>query len=143
VLRLLTACIAVAFILGTDSARAQTKWALVIGNDAYLNVDRLQKATNDARALAAALQRVGFTATLGQNLARRDFVRTIAEFEGRLRPGDTALIFYAGHGVEIEGANYLMPVDIPKVAPGQQGILKDEAVSTSSGSSRVARVPKF
>jgi hypothetical protein len=120
----------VLLIVTAASAMAANRLALVIGNDAYQNVDRLQKAVNDARAVAASLRRIGFTVALGENVARRDFVRSIAEFESRIRPGDVVFFFYAGHGVEIEGANYLMPIDVPKVAPGQQSVLKDEAVST-------------
>jgi hypothetical protein len=114
----------------TAPVLAQSRLALVIGNDAYQHVDPLRKAVNDARAVSAALRRLGFTVVTGENLQRRDFVRTVAELETRIKPGDTAFIFYAGHGVEIDGANYLLPVDVPKVAPGQQGVLRDEAIST-------------
>lgn len=117
-------------IVLTAPALAQSRLALVIGNDAYQNVDPLRKAVNDARAIAASLRRLGFAVVTGENLQRRDFVRVVAELEARIRPGDTAFIFYAGHGVEIDGANYLLPIDVPKVAPGQQGVLKDEAIST-------------
>src|SRR5262249_59133245 len=113
-----------------DPAAAQSRFALVIGNDSYQNVEPLRKAGNDARAVAQSLGRIGFAVTLGTNLARRDFVRMVAEFENRIRPGDTAFVFYSGHGVEIDGANYLLPVDVPKVGAGQQGILRDEAIST-------------
>jgi hypothetical protein len=112
------------------AALAQSRLALVVGNDAYQNVDPLRKAVNDARAISASLRRLGFTVVAGENLQRRDFVRTVAELEARIKPGDMVFIFYAGHGVEIDGANYLLPIDIPKVAPGQQGVLKDEAIST-------------
>jgi hypothetical protein len=111
-------------------AKAQNRLALVIGNDAYQNVDPLRKAVNDARAVAASLRRLGFAVSLGENLSRRAFVQQLASFEARLKPGDTAFVFYAGHGVEIEGANYLLPVDIPKAGAGQQSVLKDEAIST-------------
>ena len=111
---------------------AESWLALVIGNDAYRNIDQLKKAANDARAIAQSLTKLGFAVTLAENLTRRDFVRSIAIFEGQIKPGAVAFVFYAGHGVEIDGANYLMPVDVPKVAPGQQGILKDESISTDS-----------
>jgi hypothetical protein len=126
-LRLLT--IALTLIL-TVPAMAQGRYALVVGNDSYQNIDRLQKAVNDARAMAASLQRLGFTVAIGENLSRRDFVQALARLEAQVRPGDMTFVFYAGHGVEIDGANYLLPVDVPKVAPGQQSILKDEAIST-------------
>src|SRR3954470_17693274 len=111
-------------------AVAQSRLALVVGNDAYQNVEPLRKAVNDARAMAATLRRLGFTVVSGENLQRRDFVRSVAELEARIKPGDIVFIFYAGHGVEIKGATFLLPVDIPKVAAGQQNVLKDEAIST-------------
>jgi hypothetical protein len=118
-------------------ALAQKRLALVIGNDAYQQVDPLQKAVNDARAMAQSLRKIGFTVSLGENLSRREFVQALARLEAQIRPGDVVVMFYAGHGVEIDGANYLLPVDIPKVTPGQQSILKDEAVSTDGLIQRV------
>jgi caspase domain-containing protein/YARHG domain-containing protein len=122
--------IAVAAALLAGPAAAQSRFALVVGNDGYQNVEPLKKAVNDARAVAQSLGRLGFSVTLGTNVARRDFVRMVADFENRIQPGDTAFVFYSGHGVEIEGANYLLPIDVPKVGAGQQGILRDEAIST-------------
>jgi uncharacterized caspase-like protein len=113
-----------------SAAAAQDRYALIIGQDSYQNVEPLRKAVNDARAIGQSLQKLGFKVTLGENLTRRDFVLRVSEFENRIRPGDTAFVFYAGHGVEIEGANYLLPVDVPKVAAQQLGILRDEAIST-------------
>lgn len=111
-------------------AFGQNRLALVVGNNSYQNLGELQKAVNDARAVAASLRRLGFTVLLGENLTRRDFVQALARLEAQVRPGDTSFIFYAGHGVEIDGANYLLPVDMPKVGAGQQNIIKDEAIST-------------
>ena len=122
--------IAVAAALLAGPATAQSRFALVVGNDGYQNVEPLKKAVNDARAVAQSLGRLGFSVTLGTNVVRRDFVRMVADFENRIQPGDTAFVFYSGHGVEIEGANYLLPIDAPKVGAGQQGILRDEAIST-------------
>lgn len=117
-------------LLSCSLAFGQARIAMIIGNDAYQNVDPLRKAVNDARAIAASLRKLGFAVMLGENLQRRDFVQAVARLEAQIRPGDTVFVFYAGHGVEIDGANYLLPVDIPKVASGQQGILRDEAIST-------------
>src|SRR5215468_4568272 len=77
----------VALALLVAPAGAQSRLALVIGNDTYQNVDPLKKAANDARAVAQSVGRLGFAVTLGTNLARRDFVRMVAEFENRIRPG--------------------------------------------------------
>lgn len=121
----------------SEPALAQKKLALVIGNNAYQQVDPLQKAVNDARAMANSLRKIGFTVALGENLSRREFIQALARLETQIRPGDIVVMFYAGHGVEIDGANYLLPIDVPKVAPGQQSILKDEAVSTDGLIQRV------
>ncbi len=87
---------------------------------------------NDARAIAQGLQQLGFRVTLGENLTRRDFIERFNTFENSVRAGDTAFVFYSGHGVELDGANYLVPTDAPKVAPQQQSLLKDESISTDN-----------
>ena len=113
-------------------AHAQSRLAFIVGNDAYRNVDPLQKAVNDARAVGRSLQQLGFRVTLGENLGWRDHVEKFSAFENSVQPGDTAFLFYSGHGVEIDGANFLIPVDAPKVAPEQQSLLKDVSISTDS-----------
>ncbi len=113
-------------------ATAQNRLALIIGNDAYQNVDPLQKAVSDARAVAATMQQLGFQTTIGENLSRREFLQLMVRTEAQVQPGDTVFFFYAGHGVEIDGANYLLPVDVPRVAAGQQNFLKDESISTDN-----------
>lgn len=122
--------IAVLFVAG--EVRAENRFAFVVGNDAYRNVAPLQKAVNDARAVSRSLQQLGFRVTLGENLAWRDYVERFSIFENSIQPGDTAFLFYSGHGVEIDGANYLIPVDAPKVAPEQQSLLKDVSISTDN-----------
>ena len=104
--------------LVAGQACAENRLAFVVGNDAYRNVNPLQKAVNDARAIGRGLQQLGFRVSLGENLAWRDFVVKFSAFENSIQPGDTAFLFYSGHGVEIDGANYLIPVDAPTVAPG-------------------------
>jgi hypothetical protein len=114
------------------AASAESRLAFVVGNDTYRNVNPLQKAVNDARAVGRGLQQLGFQVTLGENLAWRDYVEKFSAFENRVQPGDTAFLFYSGHGIEIDGANYLIPVDAPKVAPEQQSLLKDVSISTDN-----------
>lgn len=122
-----------ALSLGAGSgAMAENRLAFVVGNDAYRNVPPLQKAVNDARAIGRGLQQLGFRVTLGENLAWRDYVERFSAFENSIQPGDIAFLFYSGHGVEIDGANYLIPVDVPKVAPEQQSLLKDVSISTDN-----------
>ena len=114
------------------AAGAENRLAFVVGNDAYRNVNPLQKAVNDARAVRRSLQQLGFQVTLGENLAWRDYVEKFSAFENSIQPGDIAFLFYSGHGVEIDGANYLIPVDAPTVKPEQQSLLKDVSISTDN-----------
>jgi Caspase domain/YARHG domain len=118
--------------LVSSAASAESRLAFVVGNDAYRNVNPLQKAVNDARAVARNLQQLGFRVSLGENLSWRDYVEKFSAFENSIQPGDIAFLFYSGHGVEIDGANYLIPVDAPRVAPEQQSLLKDVSISTDN-----------
>lgn len=93
-------------------AAAQNRVAFVIGNDRYLEVAPLGKTVADAVAVAGRLTELGFRATRVTDAGRREMNLAVAEFAARLQPGDTALVFYAGHGVEIDGENYLLPADI-------------------------------
>lgn len=120
------------FSLFAGAAGAENRLAFVVGNDVYRNVNPLQKAVNDARAVRRSLQQLGFQVTLGENLAWRDYVEKFSTFENSIQPGDIAFLFYSGHGVEIDGANFLIPVDAPKVAPEQQSLLKDVSISTDN-----------
>jgi invasion protein IalB len=106
--------------------------ALVIGNNRYASLpagEQLQKAANDARSVGGALQRIGFEVILGENLDRRALVGKLNEFVQRLAPGDTAFFFFSGHGVALEGVNYILPADVPDLAAGQETSLKAEALS--------------
>lgn len=116
----------------TGSARAENRLAFIVGNDTYQNVDPLKKAVNDARAVAQKLESLGYRVSLGENFSRRDFNAAFSAFEAAIQPGDRVLFYYSGHGVELDGANYLIPVDVPKIAVSQQALLKDEAVSTDN-----------
>ena len=118
--------------LAAGAANAENRLAFVVGNDAYRNVDPLRKAVNDARSVSRGLQQLGFRVTLAENLEWRQHVEKFAAFENSIQPGDTAFLFYSGHGVEIDGANYLIPIDAPKVAPEQQSLLKDVSISTDN-----------
>jgi hypothetical protein len=113
-------------------ATAQNRLAFVVGNDAYQNIDMLKKAVNDARSMANGLQQLGFRVVLAENLTRRDFIARLNAFENSVQTGDIVFLFYSGHGVELDGANYLVPIDAPKVSPQQQSLLKDESVSTDN-----------
>lgn len=102
--------------------------ALVIGNDDYQEVVKLQKAGNDAKAMADALKSVGFEVVSAVNLVRREMNFQLQSFYSKLEPGDEALFFYAGHGIEIAGRNYLLPTDIPSAKPGREDFIRSEAI---------------
>ena len=86
--------------------------ALVIGNDNYVAVSKLQKAGNDANAMARELKNAGFAVQLHQNLNYRATVRAVESFTQGIQGGDEVVFFYAGHGVQIKNGSYLLPTDI-------------------------------
>ena len=95
--------------VSTDKDR---KIALIIGNGAYRNVHPLDNPPRDARLIAAALKDVGFqTVTLSNDLARDKFFDALKSFASEAEKADWAVVYYAGHGLEIGGVNYLVPVD--------------------------------
>jgi uncharacterized caspase-like protein len=85
--------------------------ALVIGNSAYQHTPALPNPTNDADAMAAALQRLGFEVSKGIDLDRMETELIIRDFAKKLPGADVALFFYAGHGMQVARQNYLIPVD--------------------------------
>lgn len=116
-------------IAANTHALAANRSALVIGNDDYEQVTKLQKAANDARAVGETLEHIGFKVMRAENLSRREMNKQIQLFASKLEKGDEALFFFAGHGVEINGRNYLLPTDIPQAAPAQEGFVATEAIA--------------
>ena len=96
---------------GSASASAGKRIALVIGNGAYTKAPPLKNPPNDARDMAATLRALGFDVTSGINVNQRDMKRLIREFGQKLKAGGSGLFYYAGHGVQSKGRNYLIPVD--------------------------------
>ena len=93
-------------------ALADKRVALVVGNSAYQNVAKLPNPSNDAAAIADMLKKSGFNnVALLQDAGNLEFKRAIRRFEDTARDADVAVIFYAGHGIEIGGTNYMIPVD--------------------------------
>ncbi len=86
--------------------------ALVMGNDNYTSVSKLQKAGNDATAMARELKAAGFSVQLHRDLNYRSMVRTVETFTAGIKGGDEVVVFFAGHGVQIKNGAYLLPVDI-------------------------------
>src|ERR1700722_623214 len=86
--------------------------ALIIGNGAYKNVHQLDNPPRDARLVAGALRDIGFqTVTLTGDLTRDKFFDALHDFASEAEKSDWAVVYYAGHGFEIGGVNYLVPVD--------------------------------
>jgi hypothetical protein len=101
-------------LVSTDVVLAANRVAMVIGNDNYQELPKLQRAVNDAKAVAAALRTIDFRVEEGFNLTRREFNERFSAFVRSLEPGDTAFFFFAGHGVASRtGRNILLPVDVP------------------------------
>ncbi|MGH6824784.1 LemA family protein [Methyloceanibacter sp.] len=113
----------------TPAAEQSRRLALVVGNDAYENLPPLRKAVNDARAVGESLTKLGFEVSVLENASRRAMTTKLVEFAGRVTPGDTALFFYAGHGVTMGGTNYLIPADAPEMHEGQEALIAAEGVS--------------
>ncbi len=100
-------------LFGTSAGHsAQNRIALVIGNSAYANVPALPNPANDAGDLSQSLQRLGFHVTTLIDAKFDDFRRALINFARAARGADMAVLFFAGHGVEITGENWLLPVDI-------------------------------
>lgn len=115
---------AVTAMLWTGPAEGK-RLALVIGNDTYQNASPLQNARSDARAVARALERVGFTVTLKEDIALRELKEALRSFKSQLAGGDEAVFYFSGHGVQFEGTNYLIPTDLN---PENEEQVADDAV---------------
>jgi hypothetical protein len=109
-------------------ARAEKRVALVIGNNDYKNVPKLQKAVNDARTMGDTLKQLGFTVMVAENQNRQAFSQSLLAFDKAVDKGDTAFFFYAGHGFEIAGQNFLLPTDVPAATEGQEELVRDASI---------------
>jgi len=113
--------------LGCYPALAETRVALVVGNSAYQKVPSLTNPTSDATALAAMFKAARFDLVeLKFDLAATELRRALREFASRTRDADIAVVYYAGHGIELDGNNFLVPVD---AALQTDGDVLDETVS--------------
>ena len=99
--------------------------ALVIGNDNYKNVSKLDNAVEDAKAMSEALEGLGYKVDLHANLTERAFKRALRNFRADLKGGEEVLFFYAGHGVQLGNSNYLLPVDLGSDSADQ---VRDESI---------------
>ncbi|NNF76553.1 MAG: hypothetical protein HKN05_00860, partial [Rhizobiales bacterium] len=95
----------------TSDAVAEKRVALVIGNSAYQHVPDLPNPKNDAEQIASMLQSLGFAVHHKRDLSKAGMDRALLEFTNAAAGADVAAVFFAGHGLEVNGANYLIPVD--------------------------------
>src|SRR5438552_1937959 len=106
------AAAAAALLFVSEPAFAEKRVALVLGNSAYQNVAPLPNPVNDGAMIAATLKDAGFDVVDSrQDLPAAEIRRALRDFADRARDADIAVVYYAGHGIEVDGANYLIPVD--------------------------------
>ena len=127
-LALLPLGIVASWLVFTVPAHAEKRVALVIGNNDYKNVPKLQKAVNDARTMGDTLKQLGFTVMVAENQTRQAFSQSLLAFDKAVDKGDTAFFFYAGHGFEIAGQNFLLPTDVPAATEGQEELVRDGSI---------------
>lgn len=111
-LRLCPLLLAAALLFGTEPAFAAKRVALVIANSAYQHAPPLSNPVNDGSVMAKTLKDAGFDIVDSRHdLSAQDTRRVLREFADATRSADIAVVYYAGHGIEVEGSNYLIPVD--------------------------------
>ena len=114
------------FAFSHAMAATEKRVALVVGNSAYKNVTKLPNPASDAAAVAALLKNSGFEVDSRQDLTITEMRRALRDFTDKTRDADIAVVFYAGHGIEVDGTNYLLPVD---TALERDTDVEDEALS--------------
>jgi uncharacterized caspase-like protein len=121
----LTAFLSLAF--ASDAAFAEKRVALVIGNSAYQNAPQLSNPAKDATAIADMLRKANFDVVESiRDANNQDMRRTLREFSDKSQNADVAVVYFAGHGIEVDGQNYLIPTD---AALQRDRDVYDEAIS--------------
>ena len=123
---------------GLDRGRGY-RVALVIGNGAYANASNLPNPPNDAHAVARTLRDMGFEVIEGTDLDRAGMERMIRDFLRKAPNARVTLLFYAGHGMQVDGRNYLVPVDAKLAAPSDLGFETIELDKILAGLDDAAR----
>src|SRR5229473_4237060 len=109
------ALLAAGILLGSHAAFAENRVALVIGQSNYHSVVALPNPANDARAMSRLLGDAGFDVTSAADLSQNEMREKVSDFAAKVAakgPDTVALVFYAGHGLQIDGENFLVPVDV-------------------------------
>lgn len=110
-------------------AQATQRFALVIGIDDYAALTDLRKARNDASAVAQSLTGLGIEVSLLLDPDRRKVSRAISDMVAKTSVGDEVLFYFAGHGIQIDGRNFLIPADAPAAGPGDEAFLMAESIA--------------
>jgi len=123
----------------TITVQAQDKrLALVIGNSDYVNGGSLRNPVNDANLMAVTLEELGFDVIKKNNITKQEFDLAILDFWRKQADYNISLFYYAGHGVQVDGVNYILPVD---VTLEDQLALRVEAVNVGEIISQFERFP--
>ena len=122
---------------GASAEGESKRVALVIGNNAYKSVHTLARAVNDARSMAAALQKSGFATTLLTDANQKRMNKAVNEFADSIGGGGVGVLFFAGHGVQIDNQNFLLPVDIEE--PQRDTDVQDQALSLQGIQEKLAQ----
>ena len=125
-------------VAGALPAAAEQRVALVVGNSTYETVGALENPVNDASDIAIALGGLGFDVLLGKDLSHDAMIDLARAFGERAATSDVALFYYAGHGFQVEGTNYLVPVDAAIATPQD---VADQTVALQSVLNEMARAP--
>ena len=112
---------------GETLAAAERRVALVIGNNDYQNIVKLEKAVNDANSVSAELKKVGFEVQTLNNAGQKKMNQAINEFVQKVSGGGVGVFFFAGHGLQINNQNFLVPVDMDQ--PREADDVADQAIS--------------
>ena len=108
-------------------AVAERRVALVIGNNDYQNIPRLEKAVNDADAVARELKKVGFDVLSYNNIGQKKMNQAVNEFVQKVSGGGVGVFFFAGHGLQINNQNFLVPIDMD--LPRDNNDVADQAIN--------------
>jgi uncharacterized caspase-like protein len=122
---------------------AERRLALVISNSAYSAVAKLPNPERDAESIATVLKGDGFDVAVADNLTRADFLAALDKFTDAAADADWAVIYFAGHGLQLDGVNYLIPVDAKLAADrnvADEAISLDKAIGAVSGTRKLGLV---
>ena len=131
----------------SSASQAERRVALVIGNGAYKNVPKLPNPPKDAKAMAGLLRNLGFDVVTGTDLTQAAMTDSLRKFASDADNADVALFFYAGHGLQLEGKNYLLPIDanlkseldVKLGGPLDVNVMLDQTMSDRQGQAGVPR----